>query len=470
MPFTGTGTGIQNANDVFFSGLAQDNVLRYNNTTAKWNNLPLSVTTNDLAASSVTEPKLSIANSPASGNVLSWNGTSLQWVAPTSGSGQRDCLLIAASNAPASLKATADYVCDGTSDQVEINAALTSAAYTDNGGLNWAKVQLSGGTFSISSPIQMQTGTWLCGSGHLTILESSGAGMNGRGVIELKDKDVFLSSVSNLTLEGNYAAGGASHGIIYRNCDGAFLTAKPSGPPDPSGNYSLTPGNSPDSSHYITDIFVHAFSGTGTRHGIVMDADVKDPKLSRIRVKFASGSGVYINDSSDGKYVQIIVQGADQYGYYVDGASNMFANCKAAYCDIDGWVVTSSRTMMTGCAAQDNGRHGLRLQSASDTCINGFVSDANRRLDNAGYGVYVNSFNNSVFEGLHVSNRPQTISKQQIKGLYLNSANITDSLITGFVRVGTDTSGESPVQITGTVGTNCFARIVRENNGIYAAN
>jgi len=33
MPFTGTGTGIQNANDVFFSGLAQSNVLRYDNTT-----------------------------------------------------------------------------------------------------------------------------------------------------------------------------------------------------------------------------------------------------------------------------------------------------------------------------------------------------------------------------------------------------------------------------------------------------
>lgn len=41
MPFTGTGTGIQNANDIFFSGLAQDNVLKYNNTTAKWNNTPV---------------------------------------------------------------------------------------------------------------------------------------------------------------------------------------------------------------------------------------------------------------------------------------------------------------------------------------------------------------------------------------------------------------------------------------------
>ena len=41
MPFTGTGTGIQNANDIFFGSLAQDNVLSYNNATAKWNNTPV---------------------------------------------------------------------------------------------------------------------------------------------------------------------------------------------------------------------------------------------------------------------------------------------------------------------------------------------------------------------------------------------------------------------------------------------
>lgn len=41
MPFTGTGTGIQNANDVFFGSLTQDNVLSYNSTTSKWNNTPV---------------------------------------------------------------------------------------------------------------------------------------------------------------------------------------------------------------------------------------------------------------------------------------------------------------------------------------------------------------------------------------------------------------------------------------------
>lgn len=38
MPFTGAGTGIQNADDVFFSSLADGDTLQYDLATAKWNN------------------------------------------------------------------------------------------------------------------------------------------------------------------------------------------------------------------------------------------------------------------------------------------------------------------------------------------------------------------------------------------------------------------------------------------------
>lgn len=44
MPFTGSGTGIQNADDVFFSSLSDGQALKYNLATAKWNNLSLDKT------------------------------------------------------------------------------------------------------------------------------------------------------------------------------------------------------------------------------------------------------------------------------------------------------------------------------------------------------------------------------------------------------------------------------------------
>lgn len=41
----------------------------------------------ELADGSVTEPKLDVSNSPANGQVLSWNGTNFTWVTPSSSSG-----------------------------------------------------------------------------------------------------------------------------------------------------------------------------------------------------------------------------------------------------------------------------------------------------------------------------------------------------------------------------------------------
>lgn len=56
--------------------------------------------------------------------------------------------LVAASDASAEVKAKADYVCDGSGDQVEIQAAI-NAAQLEGGGA----IQLSEGTFNIAAPI-----------------------------------------------------------------------------------------------------------------------------------------------------------------------------------------------------------------------------------------------------------------------------------------------------------------------------
>jgi hypothetical protein len=56
MPFTGVGTNIANADDVFFSSSAQGHVIRYNGATAKWNNGPLSVAAGEIVDDAVTEP------------------------------------------------------------------------------------------------------------------------------------------------------------------------------------------------------------------------------------------------------------------------------------------------------------------------------------------------------------------------------------------------------------------------------
>jgi len=68
-------------------------------------------------------------------------------------------MIIAASDTPETLKQKADYICDGVSDQVEINEALTKSS----------TVILCEGTYQINDSIVMQNNTRLIGSNNTTI-------------------------------------------------------------------------------------------------------------------------------------------------------------------------------------------------------------------------------------------------------------------------------------------------------------
>src|SRR5690349_2402619 len=84
--------------------------------------------------------------------------------------------VVAASDSSANAQARADYVCDGTADEVEINAAL---AALPNG---MGRVMLSEGTFVISAPIVMNTYNALQGQGFGSVIKAV-ANMNATGMI-----------------------------------------------------------------------------------------------------------------------------------------------------------------------------------------------------------------------------------------------------------------------------------------------
>lgn len=49
MPFSGAGTGIQNADDVFFSSVGDGETLQYNSATSKWTNADTAVEWNNVS-------------------------------------------------------------------------------------------------------------------------------------------------------------------------------------------------------------------------------------------------------------------------------------------------------------------------------------------------------------------------------------------------------------------------------------
>ncbi|MCK5608442.1 hypothetical protein KAR91_41560, partial [Candidatus Pacearchaeota archaeon] len=74
-------------------------------------------------------------------------------------------LLVAANDAPAFVKAVADYTCDGSSDETEINQALTACGSAVGG-----EIRLSSGTFNVDGCILVPSNIILRGSGLGTVI------------------------------------------------------------------------------------------------------------------------------------------------------------------------------------------------------------------------------------------------------------------------------------------------------------
>jgi hypothetical protein len=132
-------------------------------------------------------------------------------------------LLVAASNAPASIKAQADYVCDYSEDQVEIQTALNSL------GAQGGVVFLSAGDFTLSA-ITIPEKCSLVGAGKFTTILHESAS-NSANLIELSSyaaiesfkiimhiastHHVINSNVTHYWRAENIAIGGGDDPTLY---------------------------------------------------------------------------------------------------------------------------------------------------------------------------------------------------------------------------------------------------------------
>lgn len=153
-------------------GLPYELTLILNNTESKYK-----------GTSSVKKEWYAPVTSGSQGQVLKSNGSGAPvWSDETP---QKNFYItVAASSAPAEIKKVADYVCDGISDDVEINTALKASFGTENNTKYGKTVLLSPGVFNISAPIILNgannlfsfsgtCGNTLQGSGINTVLKRS---------------------------------------------------------------------------------------------------------------------------------------------------------------------------------------------------------------------------------------------------------------------------------------------------------
>ena len=122
-------------------------------------------------------------------------------------------MVVAADDSTDKAKSWADYVCTGSDDDVEINAALNSAAQV--------RVLLMPGNYSISAMIVLSDwGKALQGSGDGVTIIKQEDGADLAAIINITAPDC---SVRDLQVDGNYANNDPVSGIKIDNVSGMFI-------------------------------------------------------------------------------------------------------------------------------------------------------------------------------------------------------------------------------------------------------
>lgn len=286
-------------------------------------------------------------------------------------------LVIAAADATAEAKSQADYVCDGTADNVEINTAI--ASYRHLGG----RIQLTEGAYQLASAITLDSNIHLCGSGFGTILRVA----DGQILNAVSAVDKVGVTVSSLKIDGNKAntpdSGGTQTqcGIIYNECEQSSI-------------YNV----------WVTDVYdygLHLYNGCSY---CVIDACMADNTDM-------DGIGTYLNCSfcviSNCIGHDCTVNGVN----LEDGSDCVVTGCTFYNC-AEGIQVsgTETRSAVTGNVCNGNGNNGVYLNSPG-----------------SGNVIFGNNCNANAKNGIDVVCNDQTLNGNVCRGNTRTGINLYNS-------------------------------------------
>jgi hypothetical protein len=352
--------------------------------------------------------------SGTNGQILQTTGTGTQWVATSSlGFVSGDTVVtVAASDTNSSLKANADYVADGTADEVQIQAAI-DAVYAAGGGT----VRLLSGTFIVSTStaagisISMATGTALVGdSMNSTIIQLANNTNSGSDDVQVVYVGTNVQDVviSNLTIDANrsgQSAGDAEFAVAIGNGAKRILIDRINVLDGAVQNRPAT---------VRTDELViqnsrFADSGVGSQAGVYMYAD-----NLRIENNFFT-TNLYIEGNYDSDTALVkgnIFQGVGMYAF---GGGSGLRNLVISnnFIDTEGAVgingielgevdraIVSNNTIM-------NARNGISLDSASQrNVIEGNVISSSTRS-----GIYIIGSDNLISDNSLYENGDATYAE-----------------------------------------------------------
>lgn len=307
-------------------------------------------------------------------------------------------------------KQKADYVCDGTNDEVEIQQAIDALPST--GGLIW----LLEGTYNISNTITIsKNNTMITGGGHTTVINiMSNVPDPAYPFYATNVNDI---TIQNLKIDGNKDATSVNvYGIYFNGVSrGKIMNCYIMD----MGNHGMWIYNSPDM--LISGNIVETCDG----YGIYLRTDSDRCFVTENRV-YNTGEYGIILDSCDhcaisDNYDEGSGQsGSNGYGIYLANADNNSVTANKLINDGSYGILLNGGNYcsVTSNYVYSSGSHGIYL---TNTSTNNTVGD-NTVEDATNYGIYIltNSTDNAIVGNTVRSN---------LSGIVLNESN--NNTITG---------------------------------------
>ena len=271
------------------------------------------------------------------------------------GAGKRTCRFVVGTSTAGWTAADCDYLCDGTADDVEINAAIQALPST--GG----EIVILDGTYNITATIAMnKDNVTLSGNGAATIL------LRSANITSV----VLLSSVTGCTIERIVIDGNRTN--FGTNSNGIYLSS--------SSNNTIT-GNICNNNDY--GIYLYSSSSNNTITENTCNAN--------------NTYGVYLYSSSNNTITGNICNANNKSGIAQTSSSNNTITGNTCNANNNFGVYlysSSSNNTITGNTCNANNIYGVYLYSSSNNTITGNACNVNESD-----GVYLYSSSNNTITG-----------------------------------------------------------------------
>lgn len=352
--------------------------------------------------------------------------------------------VVAASNASAGWSAGADYVCDGTSDDVEIQAAITALSAT--GGT----VILSDGLFTVDGQgiSTLYTGIHIKGQGigATTIKLANNQDKDVCNVIYYTAAAIADVSFSDFTVDGNET---------NNNTDSTVTT------PDRDGHSSIYLANITGLTFTRIEV-QETYSGAAIRLGLCANITITGCTLhDNEDTTGASGytcDSIYMGDCSNVVAEKNIIGTCTDTGFATDGTNNLIISNNIirgqdtqSISVVDSPSTTGGQVSITGNVLGDNNTSGYGIKMFSNrSVVNLDVSVGNNIFVGCDHGIGLGGGNN--FKNVIISDNFFDCTKGTKDAILfegtINNVTISDNMVSTNTSYGVNFSSGTPTGVS----------------------